>query len=514
MQRQIFPELLCQMAQRPEGRTDSSHARVQRHEVARCVHFFGKVLTSLLKVLLLKYSLPQLKIGVREGMKTERRRALVDWVAILAVAVPALVCAPPLGGQSAQRGRTANPHGNLKIVCENCHSTSAWKPIRAVPEFDHDTQTRYPLRGMHQGVSCRACHASLDFKNAATECAACHADIHRRQFGARCQECHTVRGWKTTITAMRQHNNRFPLIGAHATATCDGCHPGAATGIYNGLSTECIACHLKDYQQASAPDHKASGFSVNCSNCHSMDSWANAKFDHNQLTAFPLAGAHARLECAACHIGGRFKGTPATCFECHAANFAQAKDPDHAAAGFSHECTVCHNLTNWAGAAFDHTARTRFALAGAHAKVSCTQCHVNGRFAGTPKDCAGCHLADFEKTTNPNHRTGKFALTCEGCHTTSIWQGAKFDHSLSRFQLTGAHQISGVRIMPRWRALYGHFHALLQLPPARLPGIQESRPRCRRLPAGLRPLPHDGSVAGREIRPRGEDALCADRCAR
>jgi hypothetical protein len=346
----------------------------------------------------------------------------------------------PLAAQGVVRGRTANPHGSLRIACENCHSTSTWKPIRAVPEFSHDTQTKYPLRGMHQGVACRNCHRNLDFKSVATQCAECHADIHHRQFGARCQDCHTVRGWQASISAVRQHNNRFPLIGAHASASCDGCHPGAATGIYNGLSTECAACHLKEYQSASAPDHKASGFSLTCTECHNMDSWANARFDHNGLTTFPLVGAHARVECAGCHIGGRFKGTPQTCFECHSANFAQARNPDHALAGFSHDCRTCHNLNDWTGASFDHTARTRFALTGVHATVTCAQCHVNGRFAGTPKDCAGCHLSDFEKTANPNHRTGKFALTCEGCHTTATWQGAKFDHNLSRFQLTGAHQ--------------------------------------------------------------------------
>ena len=30
-------------------------------------------------------------------------------------------------------------------------------------------------------------------------------------------------------------------------------------------------------------------------------------------------------------------------------------------------------------------------------------------------------------------------MTCETCHTTTEWTGAKFDHNLSRFALTGAH---------------------------------------------------------------------------
>ena len=201
-------------------------------------------------------------------MGRRRQDAHAAGVALVAAGL-LVVCSPlRLEGQSPLRGRTASPHGTLTVSCENCHSTATWKPIRAVPEFDHDRQTRYPLRGMHKAVACRSCHVSLDFKNVATQCAECHADIHHRQFGARCQECHTVRGWQVSINAVQQHTNRFPLLGAHAPLVCDACHRSAASSVFNGLSTECAACHLKDYQSTSFPDHKAAGFSLNCTDCH------------------------------------------------------------------------------------------------------------------------------------------------------------------------------------------------------------------------------------------------------
>ena len=344
-----------------------------------------------------------------------------------------------LPAQDAVRGRIANPHGPLKMPCENCHSTTAWKPIRTRPEFDHNTQTSFPLRGMHQVVQCRDCHVDLLFAKASTRCADCHADLHRGQFGPDCQDCHTVQGWKVAVSAVHQHTNRFPLLGAHAAAACDDCHKGAASGVFTGLSTQCVSCHLKDYQTAQPLNHVAANLPVTCETCHGMDRWQGARFDHTQFTSFALSGAHAQLECSACHVGGRFQGTPSDCFGCHVSDFTRVQDPNHAAAGFSHDCAQCHTTATWENATFDHNKLTPFALTGAHAGVQCAQCHVNGRFAGTPMDCAGCHLADFKKTTNPNHVQGGFSTACETCHTTANWQGAKFDHTTTRFPLTGAH---------------------------------------------------------------------------
>jgi hypothetical protein len=336
------------------------------------------------------------------------------------------------------RGRTANPHGPLKIPCENCHSTAAWKPIRQAPEFSHDRQTTFPLRGMHQGVPCQQCHVNRVFKNVGTRCADCHADVHRRQFGANCQECHTVRGWQVAISAIQQHTNRFPLIGAHAAVPCDACHLGAASGSYIGLSTECVTCHLKDYQKASPLNHVAAQLPTTCGTCHSMDNWQGARFDHARFGHFALTGMHATLACQSCHVGGRFAGTPADCFSCHVKDFTGAQDPNHVQAGFPHDCAICHSTASWANATFNHST-TSFPLTGAHVNVQCAQCHVMGNFATTPAQCAGCHMADFDKTTNPNHRTGNIPTTCETCHNTASWQNATFNHNLSRFPLTGAH---------------------------------------------------------------------------
>ena len=145
---------------------------------------------------------------------------------------------------AAQKETTRNPHGPLTIPCENCHTAAGWRPIRAVPEFDHN-KTSYPLRGLHENVKCVACHIKPVFTNVGKNCADCHADIHRRQMGPDCAQCHTVQGWNIAVQQVKDHQNRFPLLGAHAAVQCNECHKQLAAGIFYGLSTQCDSCHLK-----------------------------------------------------------------------------------------------------------------------------------------------------------------------------------------------------------------------------------------------------------------------------
>ena len=91
------------------------------------------------------------------------------------------------------------------------------------------------------------------------------------------------------------------------------------------------------------------------------------------------------------------------------------------------------DMANW-----NHTT-TGFALTGAHATVTCAQCHVNNAYNLTSGACVQCHLKDFQGTTDPNHVQSGFPQTCDQCHTTTNWGNGTFDHSTTGFTLTGAH---------------------------------------------------------------------------
>jgi hypothetical protein len=178
-----------------------------------------------------------------------------------------------------------SPHGPLKIACEKCHTVSAWRPILAKPDFNHG-KTSFPLRGLHTNVPCQECHVNPVFTNVGSNCQDCHADIHRRKNGAQCDLCHRVTGWQVSVHSINEHQDRFPLIGAHAVADCYSCHKAGAVGQFNrqGLSTECVSCHLKAFQKAAVPNHIALGYSTECQECHtSMDSWTIAVLPHAKM---------------------------------------------------------------------------------------------------------------------------------------------------------------------------------------------------------------------------------------
>jgi hypothetical protein len=353
----------------------------------------------------------------------------------------------------AQLPVSRNPHGTIDIPCENCHTSTSWKPIRSVPEFNHD-KTRYPLRGMHEKVQCVQCHTKLVFTNVGSKCADCHADIHRRQFGANCEQCHTVTGWAVSVQAIQNHFNRFPLVGAHASLDCADCHKSAATGQFQGLSTECYSCHAKDFQQAANPKHVGTAFDpMKCTNCHGMNTWLGATFDHNS-TGFPLTGTHLQAACSTCHINNNYNLSgilPTACGNsgCHLTTWQQTANPAHASAATFFPiatCSTCHTSTvTWTGAIFDHNS-TGFPLTNGHANVGCASCHINNNYnlTTTPTDCgnSGCHLTTWQQTNNPVHKSAgaQFAVTnCAVCHTKVNWTTATFDHSATGFPLTNGH---------------------------------------------------------------------------
>jgi hypothetical protein len=368
------------------------------------------------------------------------RRLITGVVASLSLLAAARSQQPPSGVRQTSRAPQAqisSPHGPIAISCQNCHSAISWRPIRSNPDFNHD-KTGYPLRGMHQKVGCTQCHASLIFKNVSTGCADCHADIHLRQFGANCESCHTVKGWNVSLDAIRNHQNRFPLVGAHALVECDQCHKQAAVGQFAGLSTACYSCHQKDFLTP-VLNHVGLGFSTSCAPCHSMNSWMDAKFDHLKYTGYALTGIHATLPCIACHLGNVFQGIPASCFGCHQSDWSSTSNPVHAAAGFPTTCDTCHKTSNWTAVTFNHTLYANYPLTGAHATVTCVQCHVNNSYTATPTACYSCHQADYAGTTNPVHVAAGFPTDCTLCHSTTNWTTSTFNHATTAFPLTGAH---------------------------------------------------------------------------
>ncbi len=409
-------------------------------------------------------------MGVGMGANTHTILQLASWLILFAWSPADLAGAP-------QKQMSRSPHGQLAVACENCHTATAWKPIRAVPEFDHN-KTRYPLRGMHEKVPCVQCHVKPVFTDVGKNCQDCHVDVHQRKMGANCAECHTVQGWNIAVEQLRTHQNRFPLAGAHAAVQCDACHKGAAVGQFLGLSTACSSCHLADYNNTTAPPHAqlpALYPIANCGTCHKFDSWLGAQFDHS-LTGFVLEGTHYTTPCLSCHINNNFKLviTQNDCgnAQCHLTKWQQTTNPPHPVAAaqagnyFSFAyCYRCHDTVSWTNYYFNHT-NTGFPLYSSHQMVPngyvtlCSQCHVNNNYTltTTPSECISCHLADWNKTMTlggnvPNHIAANFPPTyCSSCHDAISFLDNGFNHQAmsaivtgtAGWALTGSHQLSPV----------------------------------------------------------------------
>ncbi len=347
------------------------------------------------------------------------------------------------GCHLANYQKTTNPNhvaAGFPQDCAVCHTTTQWTGAK----FDH-SKTKFALTGAHVPVSCNQCHTGSAYAGTSAQCAGCHLPDYQKTtnpnhvaaaFPQDCTACHTTTQWKG---ASFNHSTatKFPLTGAHVSLACNQCHVG---GKYAGTSAQCAGCHLANYQKTTNPNHVSAGFPQDCAVCHTTTQWQGAKFDHSTRTTFPLTGAHVPLACNQCHVGGVFAGTSAQCSSCHLANYQKTTSPNHTAAGFPQTCATCHTTAQWAGATWDHNSRTRFALTGAHVRTACSQCHVGGKYAGTPSQCEGCHLPNYQRTTSPNHVTGGFPQTCATCHTTTAWTPASFNHSTAtKFPLTGAH---------------------------------------------------------------------------
>jgi len=229
-----------------------------------------------------------------------------------------------------------------------------------------------------------------------------------------------------------------PVISGHADIenVCKNCHkPFEQTR----QRTLCLDCH----KDVAADVRAGRGFhgrirdirTVECKSCHTEHKGREADivlldedtFDH-RMTDFVLRGAHTTVPCASCHKPKqKRRKAPSRCVDCH-----RGDSPHKGRLGDA--CTGCHNARAWSEVRFDHTARTPFALTGAHRAVACRACHVNEQYKTTPARCGDCHRA------NDVHQ-GRFGAECQSCHSSVAWKTARFDHDRrTRFALTGRHR--------------------------------------------------------------------------
>jgi Cytochrome c7 and related cytochrome c len=185
-----------------------------------------------------------------------------------------------------------------------------------------------------------------------------------------------------------------------------------------------------------------------------------------QISPGPLSRAHQSLSgltnCTTCHELSKGKPT-FRCIECHReiGSRIAAHKGLHASfdiePGSSQKCRRCHSehngedfvLIKWDIKTFDHK-KTGYPLLGKHAGLACNKCHsaahvsaseratirvkdLNRTFLGVSPACVTCHQDPHKNRLGPD---------CLQCHNFSDWKAVKvgkFDHSKTRYPLTGLH---------------------------------------------------------------------------
>ena len=348
--------------------------------------------------------------------------------------------------------------------CVTCHKDHLGRDVQTTVfdrrTFDHQT-TSFALTGKHASIRCEECHTAAFIRNPdvvkvlsstphatflglSSTCISCHEDRHRESLGGECQLCHTSEKW-SPASSFDHAKTKYALTGKHVSVQCNKCHHEIGTTAKDQplfftikSFTDCSPCHNSPHAERFA--------NQSCTSCHTTEAWRLPKektFDHN-LTKFKLLGRHATVRCEQCHVrsektsfAAAFKIQHTACKDCHKdfhrGEFLKKYDND---------CEKCHTENAFRPATFtvEMHSQTRFDLTGAHTATPCLKCHTPASDGWT-----SFHFAAFRcESCHKDVHDGQFAtrmaeLSCAACHTTDIWKPQRFDHSTSRFPLSGRH---------------------------------------------------------------------------
>jgi nitrate/TMAO reductase-like tetraheme cytochrome c subunit len=232
---------------------------------------------------------------------------------------------------------------------------------------------------------------------------------HYTSASAFCDTCHEMDAYYSSWQASE-----------HSSAECRDCHipPGTVSYVETKLgSFREIYVHFFGNPDAPLAVTREIPNS-SCFRCHD-----NPPADPSLPTVTFSHAEHAgRAYCITCHVrvvhktlspGYLDPGEMSSCFKCHDGvtapnNCSYCHTQPHEKRG---ECSSCHNTSGWTSAGTGHP----FARTGAHASLTCTQCHVSKPGVAT---MLGTDLAQADPACVSCHGDNHNGLTdCAGCHT-------------------------------------------------------------------------------------------------
>jgi hypothetical protein len=316
------------------------------------------------------------------------------------------------------------------MQCLDCHNVNTWEDAT----FDHiGLANGFELLGAHDALPCSACHGPppdlnpLFSPSSDQDCATCHQSDYNEQHGGSgfpttCLDCHNTNTWEDATFDHVALANGFELLGAHETLPCSACHgpPPDLNPLFSPSSDQdCATCHQTDYDE----QHGGSGFPTTCLDCHNINTWEGATFDHVALAnGFELLGAHETLPCSACHgpppdLNPLFSpSSDQDCVTCHQSDY----DQEHAGQGYPVTCLDCHNTTDWSQTNFDHDVSYFPIYSGKHQQQwsQCQDCHPQPQ-AFSVFTCLTCHEHNQLQTDDDHSEVQDYvyeSTACLSCH--------------------------------------------------------------------------------------------------
>jgi hypothetical protein len=204
----------------------------------------------------------------------------------LAIAMPHLMISP--GQPIAAHAETASDcfachtpfYGSTPDKCISCHK---------IAEIGIKTTKGLPISGKITNV---AFHQKL-IEN---DCVACHSDHNG-------------------VMVFRPISHfTHELVALPVRQRCEGCHANPADSLHRKIEG-------------------------NCSECHRIEAWKPATFDHDELFRFDR---HHPADCESCHIDNEY--TRYTCYGCHEHSRPNIREEHHEEGIYNYEnCVECHH---------------------------------------------------------------------------------------------------------------------------------------------------------------------------
>jgi len=337
--------------------------------------------------------------------------------------------------------------------CFSCHNEHHGRKFQLIRfdtlSFDHN-KAGYRLEGAHLKVSCSECHQPSfipdnelkkrenTYLGLSSECLNCHEDYHQNTLSVTCTQSHSFDSFKEAPN-FNHNNTAFVLKGKHQEVSCEKCHPITVRNemqfqVFKGIEFEnCTDCH-KDVH-----DNK---FGQDCKKCHTENSFhaivGMSTFNHDR-TNFKLEGKHRSVDCKKCHKTSLT--TPLDhnyCMDCH----DDYHESQFIKNGNLPDCANCHSVEGFKPSTYtlENHQQSNFVLEGAHLATPCFSCHLKEnkwQFRNLGLHCAQCHT-DTHSGYLPEKYYPKKA--CNNCHSSESWKKINFDHSLTKYPLTGSHK--------------------------------------------------------------------------